>query len=165
MGKRKSVKKSVKQTVEEALPKPFSLKDHLNIEDESEKFQVPKARVMEIAEEVQSEGPPVLISLTKRESQLRDRFESLYNEELQKRRTCQYCGDELVSIEQAITHIRLHLLMQNLDLRIARAVANDIEDQLFPQIEKQITAALTGEERSKLVARIKERRLLSDGLD
>lgn len=158
-------KKSVKQTVEEVLPKPFSLKDHFDVGEESEKFQVPKARVMEIADEVEKASEPVLISLTQRESQLRDRFYAIYNEELSKRRTCQFCGDELTSIEQAITHIRLHLLMQNQNLRIARAVANDIEDQLFPQIEKQITAALVGEERAKLVAKIKKRRLLSDGLD
>lgn len=161
MGKRRSVKKSV----EEALPKPFNLKNHFNIEEESEKFQVSKPRVMEIADEVQAESSPVLISLTKRESQLRDRFYAITNEELQKRRECPFCGDELVLIEQAIVHIRLHLLMQNQDLRIARAAANDFEDQLFPQVEKQIRASLEGEERLKLVARLKENRLLSDGLD
>ena len=161
MGKRKSAK----QTVEEALPKPFSLKNHFNLDDESEKFQVSKPRTMEIADEVQAEMSPILISLTKREGQLRDRFYAITNEELRKRNTCQFCGDQLVSIEQAIVHIRLHLLMQNQDLRIARAAANDFEDQLFPQVEKQIRASLEGEERLKLVARLKEARLLSDGLD
>ena len=165
MAKRKTARK----IVEENLPKPFSLKDHLDIPEESEKFQVVEARVMEIAEEVENEGGPVMLSLTKRESQLRQRFEFLYNQELAKRRTCQHCGDNFTSIDQAIVHIRIHLLMQNSDLRIARAVANDIEDQLFPQIEERITHALVGEERSRLVARIRETRmregLLSDGLD
>lgn len=154
--------KTTSKEVQKLLPKPFSLKEHLDISKEAEKFEVPVPRVMEIMEEVEAASEPVLLTLKRHESELRDRFYALYNRELKKMRACPFCAEELDTIEVAITHIRLHLLLQKGDLRVAKVAGDAIEHQLFPQIEEQITAAIEGEERSKLVQRIRERRLLSD---
>lgn len=160
MGVRKKKSKSSKtKVIEESLPKPFSLKDHMNIEDEAEKFEVPLVRAMEIAHEVEESSPPVLsLTLKEHETELRDRFYAIYNKELWDLRQCNWCGKDLTEIGQAIAHIRVHLLLQDKDPRVSRAAASDIEDQLFPQIEKQISAVLTGEDRKKLVERLRHRR-------
>jgi hypothetical protein len=148
--------------VDTVVPKPFDLKSHLDITEEAEKFDLPVERVEEIAVEVQESSEPVLkMTLKQQESELRDRFYAIYNQQLEKFRACPFggCKQELESIEVAISHIRLHLLMQAEDYKTARAIALDIEHQLFPQVEKSITAALGPDERAALVQRIREDRV------
>jgi hypothetical protein len=158
MVRKKKSNRAKSKVIEESLPKPFSLKDHLDIKDEANRFEVPIPRAMEIMREVEEESPPVLsLTLKEHETELRDRFYRIYNEELWKLRTCSWCGKDLTEIGQAIAHIRVHLLLQDKDPRVSRAAASDIEDQLFPQIEKQISAVLTGEDRKKLVERLRHR--------
>lgn len=154
--------------VKDLMPAPFSLEDHLDVEEEAKKFGLPAETAREIAKGVQKEEPQVLVSLKLRESELREKFRDLYNLEVSRRQECQLdgCAQRLTTIEQAIAHIRWHLMNQNYDGKLARATILDVESQLFPQVEKELQAVLGPSERKELLKRLEERReLLEAELD
>lgn len=159
--------KSADRKVSQLIPKKFSLKDHLNVPDEAERFQLPAERVAELADEVEREGPNILISLRLREHELREKFREIYNFEVANRRECQFtwadgsrCGTRFASIEHAIAHIRWHLINQNEDLKTSRAAMNDVEAQLYTTIEKELQAALPAGERREIVKKLNARRAM-----
>ena len=153
MGKKKSV---------DLVPQPFSLKDHLDIPAEAARFEVPEARVVEVAEEVQTEEPPVFISLKIRESELKDKFRDLYNIEIQKREMCAVggCGVKLESLEQAIAHLRWHHMNQDLDPKLSRATMLDVEAQVYSVVEAEARGILEPRERKALIRKLEMRRNL-----
>lgn len=145
--------------------KPFKLTDYNKvIEREAEKFDVTKEKALAIARDVDKKGEAALTITEKRkESELREVFEEIYNEEVARRQLCPVieCGAELKDIKQALVHIRTHILFEA-DFRTARAVALDIEHQLFPAIEQEATAAYTAEERTALMKTLREQKMIPD---
>ncbi len=144
--------------------KPFKLTDHFEvIEREREKFEVPTERALAIAADVDKQREAALvITETRKESELREVFEEIYDDEVARRQLCPVaeCGTELKSMKQALAHMRTHILFEG-SWREVRAVANDIERQVFPAVEQHATAAYTAEERALLMKTIRERKMLS----
>lgn len=135
----------------------FRLSDHMEIvEREAVKFDVPKKRAVTIAAEVET---AVLITTTRKESELREVFEQIYDEGVAEREICpvEGCGQILKTIKQALVHMRLHILFES-DWRSMRAVARDIEAQVYPTVEQEVVAALTPEARIALAKTLAERR-------
>ena len=143
-------------------PKPFKLADYDDIiEREAKKFDLTTERALAIAEHVDEQREAaVIITQTRKESELREVFEEIYDNEIARRQVCPIddCGERLTGIKQALVHMRTHLLFES-DWRTIRAVAHDITNQLFPAVEQEMTAAYTAEERAVLVKRIEQRRL------
>lgn len=153
-------KRTVKKTVEVIDPEPFSLETHLEVALEAAKFELSEERTVANAKLVQSENPQVTITETVHSDEQTDRFRHIYSQELAKKNTCQWtdeggapCLAQFTSPEQAIAHMRLHWMFQNFDIKTARAVAQDIEDRLFPVGERSTTLHLDIEERKAIVAR------------
>ena len=146
-------------------PKLFKLADHIDVvEREADKFEVPTERAMTIAADVHKQHEAALtITQTRKESELREVFEEIYDDEVTKRQICPVpeCGSELTSIKQALVHMRTHILFEG-NWQTVRAVAKDISDQLFPAVEQETTAAYTAEERTKLLKALRENKMLSE---
>jgi hypothetical protein len=147
--------------------KPFKLADYTEVvKREAQKFDVAEDKALAIARDVDEKREAALvITETRKESELREVFEEIYDDEVAKRQVCPVteCGAELTSIKQALVHMRTHILFEA-DWRTIRAVAKDIEIQVFPPIEHETSAAYTAEERTALLKALRERRLLSDSL-
>jgi hypothetical protein len=152
MGRRK--KTALK--VEELLPQKFSIDSHLDIAEEAENFEVPEVRARKIAKDVESKAPALLVTLKQNESELRDRFEAAYLEEILRRQECGWddCQHRHTTLIGAIAHLRWHMVNQDFDVKTARAVLLDIEHQQYPLIEKTLEAALGPEERARVLERI-----------
>lgn len=146
-------------------PKAFKLVDHMDVvEREADKFEVPTERALAIAADVHKEREAALtITQTRKESELREVFEEIYDDEVTRRQICPVseCGAELTSIKQALVHMRTHILFEA-NWQTVRAVAKDISEQLFPAVEQETTAAYTAEERTKLLKTLRENKMLSD---
>jgi len=151
-------------------------KRHLNLgryvdfEEEAMNFDLPVERVSEIAREVETSGGPVFeISITKSESELRERLEAIYSIEVKKFQTCPFpgCQEEFIDIHQFVAHERMHLIMESPDFRVRASVLRDIERTLVPTVESRlgIEGALTPAERAKLVRELDGRGLLPAGLE
>jgi hypothetical protein len=156
-----------KARVEVVLPKPFSLEEHLDIPSEAQKFELSEDRTLANAKLVQSEQPQVTMTETVRNDDQLERFRDIYSKELAKRNICEWvdeagkpCLQSFTSVEQAIAHLRFHWMMQNYDIKTARAAAQDIEDRLFPVGERSTTIHLSIEERQEIVKR--HQKLLSE---
>ena len=156
MAKRKRTAKTV--TIE--IPKPFSLEEHLDISQEAKKFELSENQTRRNAQLVQAENPQITMTETVRNDDQLERFRDIYATELAKQNTCEWvdkggksCVQEFTSTEQAIAHMRLHWMFQDYDIKTARAVAQDIEERLFPVSERSTTFHLSAEERQEIVAR------------
>jgi hypothetical protein len=149
-------------------PKPFKLAEHVDVvEREAEKFDIPAEKALAIAGDVDKEREAALqITQTRKESELREVFEEIYDQEVTTRQFCpvENCGTELDSIKHAIAHFRIHILYEA-DFRTQRAVANDIEERLFPAVEQEVTAAYTAEERTALMKTLREAKLLESDVE
>ena len=146
--------------------KPFKLAEHLDVvQREAGKFDVPAERALTIAREVDKERETALtITETRKEAELREVFEEIYDDEVTRRQICPVpeCGAELTSIKEALVHMRAHILFEG-SWREVRAVAKDITDQLYPPIEQETTAAYTAEERTALMKALRARKMLKGG--
>jgi hypothetical protein len=152
-------KKKPRVKVEVIDPKPFSLEAHLDIAEEAQKFELSEERTVANAKLVETENiPQVTLTETVRSDEQIDRFRLIYAEELAKKDICPWTDDlngsaclaKLTSPEQAIAHMRLHWMLQSFDIKTARAVAQDIEDRLFPTSERSTTFHLSIEERKEI---------------
>ncbi len=142
----------------------FSLEEHLDIESHAERFELPVERVADIANEVQDESGPALVSITRSENELREVFKALYDAEIADLQLCPWadCGKKLHSIEHAIVHWRIRHLIQSNDPRVVRAVMKDIEEVISATDEKGFEAVLDIEERKALKESFRRRQLLTN---
>lgn len=145
-------------------PKPFKLSEHLEVvEREAVKFDVPRERALTIADEVDEEREAAIVITTKRkESELREVFEDLYDHEVAERQFCpiEACGQALKTVKQALAHMRIHLLFES-DWRTILATTKAIESQVFPVTEHEVTAAMTADKRTMLLKKVAEARKLT----
>lgn len=122
------------------------------------------------------------------EGDVKEYFRELYEREIAKRQVCTWqiteewekqrthedgspmgkpqqasvyrrCNAKLESIQQALVHHSLHLMFDSSDPRTQRAMWNDIKETLFPTREKSVRAALSVEERRRMMGdpRLRER--------
>ena len=138
------------------------------LEQQAQKFGLPVDQVQEMVAEVLREGGPALVVEQRQfgvDEEAREHFRKLYQEEIRKRRTCNRwivepgtqgkkvkrpCGSTFESIEQALVHHSIHLLYEA-DYRTQRAIWNDIKDLLHPMTEKSLRAALSVDERRRMM--------------
>ena len=125
------------------------------------------------------------------DADVKEYFRKLYEQEIRRRRTCREmiqveeerqrksnegapigrpekisvwreCGVVYESFQQALVHQSLHLMFDSKDPRTKRAMWNDIRELLHPTREKGIRAALSPQERKRMLDDRLKRRLLSD---
>lgn len=152
--------KDNKGKAKDLIPSPFSLKDHLDIPAEAERFQLPEKVVEKEAEDVQNSIAPTLISLHMRVSELRDKLRDIYNIEVGKRNECAICTEPLGSIEEGMAHMRWHHINQAEDGKLSRATILDVENQLFPKVDAELTGVLERKDREELMEALQARRRL-----
>jgi len=157
-------RKKVDSTIE---PKPFKLVDKPGMDEvvkrEARKFDVTEERALAIAGEVDVEREAVAtITTDRKEGELREVFEQIYDDEVARRKVCPFesCGQRLETIKEAIAHVRMHLLFEA-DKKTQRGVANDIARQLFPQVEEEWRAVMPADERKRLLVELKRRKVIS----
>lgn len=142
-------------------PKPFKLSDHFDVvEREATKFGVPTKRALTVADEVDEEREAaVVVTTTRKESELREVFEDIYDHEVARREFCpiEGCGERLKTIKQALGHMRIHLLFES-DWRTILATSRAIEEQVFPAVEQEVAVALTATQRTELLAKVADAR-------
>jgi hypothetical protein len=146
---------------DEPLPETFDVIEPAELEAAAERFAVPLPEAERIAAEVAREQLPfhtnLLVFARKRlTSELRDYLHALYNEEIRGRfRTCAKCAAVHSTIEHAVVHRRLHMMLESSDERVAARVADAIDRVLFPEESESVGAILAPEERKQLVERLK----------
>jgi hypothetical protein len=149
------------------------------LEQQAQKFGLPLDQIQEIAEAVAASGPPGLVVERHQfglETEAREHLAALYEKEIQRRRTClrwiytpverdgkwrrvrKPCGATFETFDQALVHHSIHLLFEA-DYRTQRAHWNDVLNIKFPLEQKSLRAALTVDERRRLMAdpRFRER--------
>jgi len=151
-----------------APPRKLNLKRYVDFKEEARRFELPAARVAEIADEIVEAKPPLLeVTITKSESELRERLEEIYNIEAEKFSECPFngCMESFSEIHQLIAHQRLHLAMSSPDFRVRVGVLRDIERTLVPKIDTSVTerGALPPEERRRLLKLLPAKGLLPAG--
>lgn len=146
----------------ETPPRKLELDRYVDFDEEAAKFELTGPRVAEIAKEVERTSPPTLtITQTHRESELRERLQAIYNENLEQWRSCNWdgCRHRFRDVHDFVIHQRMHLAVEAPDHKIRRLVLKDIEQSIVPVIEKSMTAegVLTPEERQRIEAAISAR--------
>jgi hypothetical protein len=142
------------------FPASVDLKREVDLEAEAAAFALPLNRVAEIADDVSEASGPVLeISVSRRESELRERFEELYDVEVAKRQVCPFvrtdgstCEHTFTAFDDAMAHIRMHFVFDSGDGRLAESVLKHIEERIYPVEEYGLKAALGPEERKRLMS-------------
>jgi hypothetical protein len=142
------------------LPASIDLKNEVDLKAEAAAFELPLDRTREIADEVSESSAPVLeISITRRESELRERFEQLYDAEVAKRQECPFvfangsaCSHTFTEFDEALVHIRMHFIFDSGDNRLAESTLKHIEERVYPVEQHSMSAILPPDERKRLLA-------------
>lgn len=147
-----------------------NLNRYVDFAEEAANFNLPVKRVAQIAGEVENAGGPVFqITISKCESELRERLEGIYSVQVAKFRECPFdrCNEEFLNIHEFIAHQRLHLAVESTDLRVRASVLRDIERVLVPTVEKTVGVggALPPEERARIAQELALRGMLSTDLN
>jgi hypothetical protein len=160
------------------------------LKSEAERFHTTTEKVEAIAEVVSTEGPVFVEERTwEVDADIKEHFKELYEKEISRRRVCDQmiqveeerqrkqsdgqptgrremisvwkrCGAVYESFQQALVHQSLHLMFDAKDERTKRAMWNDIRELVYPTREKGIRAALTPQERRRMMDdRLKDRLL------
>jgi hypothetical protein len=152
------------------------------LEKQAQKFGLPFDQVHQIAQEVVAQGSAALVVERHQfglESEAREHLAALYEKQIKVRRTCNRwlyapvenpkapgkyrrarkpCGYVFETFDEALVHHSLHILFEA-DYRTQRAHWNDILNIKYPLEQKTLRAALTVEERRRMMAdhRLRER--------
>lgn len=136
------------------------------VSKEAEKFEVPLPRALEIARSIDVE-PAMTVSVTRTESELRERLERIYSEQVANIQGCRWPGCEFSTsdIHEWIAHHRIHLVLDSPVYGVRASVLNAIEAQL--DVRRSTDAGATQgvlpfEERRRLERVLKSHGLLPD---
>lgn len=152
------------------------------LQRQAREFGIPVDKIEEIAAQVIREGAPTLVVEAREfgvDAEAREHFRQIYDLEIAKRKKCNRwvhepdaktgkkekrpCGAEFTTIQQALVHHSIHLLFES-DYRTQRSHWNDVREILYPTQERGLRAALTPEERTKMLRDPEmRRRLLARG--
>ncbi len=161
------------------------------LEAQAEKVGSTTEQLAEVAAQVSAESPVFVEQRTwEVDADVKESFRALYERDIRTRHTCREmiqieeerqrkqdgkpvgrgekisvwtrCGVIYESFQHALVHQSLHLMFDSKDERTRRAMLNDVRELIYPTREKGVRAALTTQERRRMMDSRLKQRLLRD---